>query len=254
MHSLILTSLLISLAINLCLFLIAFSLKSDKLTDASYALSFIALAVYDFIKLNHSSYTLIGLILVIIWATRIGSFLVYRVLKVGKDRRFDTIRDSFLKFGEFWLGQAITAWVLMLPFILAKKHYHSFSIYAFIGLAIWCLGLSIEAISDIQKYKFHKDPKNKNLWIDSGLWHYSRHPNYLGEILVWLSIYVYLFSSLSGTDKLLGLTSPIFISLVLCFISGIPILEKSADKKWGNNKDYIKYKNSTNILLLLPKK
>jgi steroid 5-alpha reductase family enzyme len=118
-----------------------------------------------------------------------------------------------------------------------------------LGLGIWFIGLIIEATADIQKYKFKLDKKNKDKFIDIGIWKYSRHPNYFGEILCWVGVYVFVFLSFSISEKLIALIGPLFITTLLLFVSGIPLLEKYADKKWGKEKDYQEYKKNTNILI-----
>lgn len=236
------------------MFLIAFRLRSDKLTDISYALSFLTV---DLIGLAYAKqkdpFTWLLFLMVALWAVRIGGFLLYRVMKVGKDRRFDEMRESFARFGKFWLGQAVTAWVLMLPVIIAQYSGDDLSALAYAGLALWLVGLILEASADYQKFAFKQDPSNKGKWIQSGVWRYSRHPNYFGEILVWVSIYVYTFDTLDGIQKVIGLASPVLITLVLLFVSGVPLLEKSADERWGRLEAYRRYKSSTRLLIPLPR-
>ncbi len=254
MLTIILVSLLASLAINTVLFLIAFSKQSDKLTDISYALSFLTIDLFSFIYVHKYSFMNILLFsLAGVWAIRIGSFLLMRVLKVGKDRRFDGLRESFTGFGKFWLGQAITAWVLMLPVTMALHNDRKFKSLVIIGFIIWITGLIIEAAADYQKFRFKQDKKNDGKWIQNGVWKFSRHPNYFGEIAVWVGIYICCFDSLTNVERLIGLTSPILISLVLLFISGVPLLEKSADKRWGKDRAYVEYKKNTRLLIPLPK-
>lgn len=254
MLSIILTSLAIALGINIVLFLIAFRLKSDKLTDISYALSFLSLnivALYYATELNGYSWLLF--LMVTLWGIRIGGFLLMRVLKVGKDRRFDEMRDDFVRFGKFWVAQAITAWILMLPVTLAQYRGDELSALAWLGVVIWLIGLVVEALADSQKFAFKQNASNKGKWIQSGVWKYSRHPNYFGEISVWVGIYLYCFSALNGLERVIGLSSPLLIAAVLLFVSGVPILEQNADKKWGKLKAYRDYKNRTRLLLPLPK-
>ncbi|HXE09900.1 MAG TPA: DUF1295 domain-containing protein [Verrucomicrobiae bacterium] len=252
------TAILISLAgallINGVLFLIAFKLQSDKLTDISYALSFLALDVIALLYAGHlAAFNWLLFLLVGLWAVRIGGFLLYRVLIVGKDRRFDGMRESFTRFGKFWLAQAVTAWVLMLPVTIAQYRGGRLGVAAYIGLILWAVGLIIEALADYQKFAFKRNASNKGEWIKQGVWRYSRHPNYFGEILVWTSIYVYTFTVLQGMEKVLGLASPLLITLVLLFVSGVPLLEKSADARWGKLKAYQEYKQRTRLLVPLPK-
>ncbi len=254
MLTFLLSALLISLGINGLLFLIAYRFQSDKLTDASYALSFLALVAYSFSQSQLNSYVLIGLILVTVWALRIGGFLLYRVVKTGKDRRFDGLRENFWKIGKFWLAQAMAVWVLMIPIMLVFQQGETMLSIAYIGVIIWLVGLVIETLADAQKYRFTQNPKNTGKWIDRGIWQYSRHPNYFGEILVWFGIYLFAIPALSVPQTAVGAISPIFIIVLLLFVSGIPILEKSADKKWGKQKAYQDYRRRTSILILLPKK
>jgi steroid 5-alpha reductase family enzyme len=247
-------SLALALSINLIMFLVAFQYRSDKLTDISYAVSFISLdimALYG--GKAYNKFSIILFLLVILWAVRIGSFLLYRILKVGKDKRFDQLRDSFVGFGKFWLGQAITAWVLMLPVTISLyKGYANLRALIYIGVVIWLIGLIIETAADTQKIKFKNNPKNKDKWINNGIWSYSRHPNYFGEIAIWAGIYVYAFPALSYPQRLICLASPLLITLVLRYVSGVPILEKSADKKWGKDSAYKSYKSRTNLIIPFP--
>lgn len=236
------------------MFLIAFRLKSDKLTDISYAVSFIALALLALHESKGTAYTLIGIGLVCVWALRIGSFLLYRVLRAGSDRRFDGMREHFWKFGKFWLGQAVTVWILMLPITLAASGNGTWHTFALVGIACWLVGLALESMADLQKYRFTHNPANKNQWIDNGIWHYSRHPNYFGEMLVWIGIYLYVLPSLSLDSQLVGIASPLFIIVLLLFVSGVPILERDADKRWGIIPAYKTYKKQTSLLIPLPKK
>ncbi len=97
--------------------------------------------------------------------------------------------------------------------------------------------------------KFKEDPNNKDKFISHGLWAWSRHPNYFGEILLWIGIAIIAFPIFKNWDYL-ALISPFFIYYLLVNVSGIPMLEKAADKKWGTNEDYISYKDRTNILFL----
>ena len=212
MLTVILVSLAGALAINLLLFPVAYKLRSDKLTDISYAISFLTV---DIIGLSyakeHNPFSWLLFAMVAIWAVRIGGFLLYRVLKVGKDRRFDGMRENFIKFGKFWLGQALTAWVLMLPVVMAQYKGGSMGALAYAGLVLWLAGLAIEALADYQKFAFKQDPSNEGKWIENGVWRYSRHPNYFGEILVWASMYIYTLIALDGIQKVIGLASPVLI-------------------------------------------
>jgi tryptophan-rich sensory protein len=157
------------------------------------------------------------------------------------------MRENFFKFLGFWLLQGISVFAIMICSLL----FLNSSVTAFnpIGILIWGLGLLIESIADYQKFTFSNNTKNKGMWIATGLWKYSRHPNYLGEILCWVGIYVYAYPALSTINRLIALVSPLFITTLLLFISGIPILERKANEKWGKDKKYIEYKKNTSVLI-----
>ncbi len=239
--------LLISLGINIVLFIPAFIFKTDKITDLSYSLSFIAVAVIGLFFSDHSIFRFILALMVVVWGLRLGIFLFIRIRKMNKDKRFDGVRENFIKFLRFWLLQAVAVWVILIPAIFFLLSGSSEVFWA--GLGVWAFGLIIEAAADIEKYMFRQDEKNKGRFINTGLWRYSRHPNYFGEILCWAGIYVFVFPALTGTQKLYSLASPLFITILLLFVTGIPPLEKRADEKWGNEKDYQEYKRKTSILI-----
>lgn len=239
-----------ALLINGLMFAVAFRHQSDKLTDISYAVSFVTLAWFGFAQASGpSALDWILAVMVTLWGIRLGGFLLYRVIKHGKDGRFDDIRGDFWQFGRFWLGQAITVWILMLPVLMAFGQNGYLATITLVGVAAWLVGLLIEGVADWQKSRFRAAASNRGRWIDEGLWHYSRHPNYLGEIMVWIGLYLTAFSALSGAERLIGLISPLTITVLLVFISGIPFLEKAANKRWGFNPAYQAYRARTGVLI-----
>lgn len=249
-----LLSLAITIAINVGLFLIAFFRQSDKLTDFAYALSFMVMALTIAALAPQKTALLIIMVgMVIIWALRLGGFLVYRIRKSGRDSRFDSIRSHFWKFLQFWVGQALVAWVLLLPLLFVASGSFEWNMWSIIGLAIWLIGLLVEAFADWQKYTFRTKPQNKNKWIEEGLWKHSRHPNYFGEVSVWIGFYLVAVAALPIQWAIVSILSPLAIYITLRYISGVPPLETYADKTWGNNPNYKKYKARTRMFVPLPK-
>jgi steroid 5-alpha reductase family enzyme len=124
-------------------------------------------------------------------------------------------------------------------------------IFALVGFLLWILGFGIEVIADRQKSKFRADPQNAGKFINTGLWSWSRHPNYFGEILLWIGVAVITIPVLSGWQWL-TLISPIFVAILLTRVSGIPILESLADEKWGGQAEYENYKGKTSLLIPKP--
>lgn len=235
---------------NVAMFLPAYIYKTDKLTDISYALSFVALIVFALFRSELSWPHVVAGLLVIWWAVRLGGFLLMRIWKKGKDTRFDEMRHNALLFLRFWVLQGLSVFIVLIAALLFMQvDTPRFTMVSIVGVVIFLLGLYIEAAADLEKWNFNKNPKNHGKWIDSGWWSRSRHPNYFGEILVWAGMYTYVLPSLEGAERIIGLISPFYISALLLFVSGVPLLEKSADKKWGKDKDYIAYKKRVPLLV-----
>ncbi|KAK6787573.1 hypothetical protein RDI58_016098 [Solanum bulbocastanum] len=192
-------------------------------------------------------------VFVVIWGLRLGLFLLMRILQWGEDRRFDDKRDNLGKLAIFWLFQAIWVWTVSLPVTVvnASNHQPSLQTVDIIGWIMWSIGILVEITADQQKLTFKNSPENRGKWCNVGLWKYSRHPNYFGEIFLWWGIFVASTPVLEGAEWLVVL-GPVFLTLLLLFVSGIPLLEESADKKYGNVAEYIIYKDTTSPLILLP--
>ena len=242
----------ISLGIQIALFIPAFFFRTDKLTDLSYGLTFILLTWIVFLKNAYSPLKLLLAIMITLWGLRLAGYLFARILKTKRDKRFDGIRESFPRFFSFWVLQGVSVWIILLSTIIFLNNVSICATLTGIGAVVWVIGISIEATSDQQKYAFGRQAENKGKWIHAGLWKYSRHPNYFGEITCWLGIYLLAFSSLPGIYKLLALVSPLYIAFLIVFVSGLPKLEKQADEKWGSDRDYQDYKKRTSILVPWP--
>lgn len=240
----------VSLAINIVMFIPAFIWKTDTFTDISYAVTFVIVGIFGFLTSDKNTLSILLLILILVWAFRLGTYLFIRIRKIGKDARFDGMREHFWKFLKFWILQGITVFVVMIAATIGFSHGgDSLSWISLLGVIIFIKGLTIETIADIQKYRFINNPKNQGAWIASGVWKYSRHPNYFGEIQVWVGIYLVIAPVLIGWEYIIALASPLFIAGMIIFVSGIPLLEKSADAKWGDNPRYQEYKRKTSILV-----
>lgn len=241
----------ISFLVNTLFFFIAVRKKSDIVTDLSYGLSFfltsLALIVLHGMK---SAVALIPFILVMLWSLRIAGFLFRRILTFKVDHRFDGRREDPVKFAKFWGLQAISTSIIMLPVIATISNSPpSLSWLQMLGIIISLAGIVLEAIADNQKFRFKKDGKTG--FISTGLWSWSRHPNYFGEMLVWWGLYLYVLPMLTGWWHL-ALAGPVYITSLLLFVSGIPLLEKAADQKFGKDAEYLAYKARTSVLIPRP--
>ena len=118
-------------------------------------------------------------------------------------------------------------------------------------IADWVVGLVIETIADAQKFRYKSREGARAQWMDSGIWRYSRHPNYFGELLCWWGLFIFVAPGL-GWWVVVGAVGPIAITGLLLFVTGIPTLEKTADRKWGRDPAYAEYRRRTNRLIPWP--
>lgn len=188
--------------------------------------------------------------MVIIWSSRLSIFLFRRVLKSKGDDRFDTIKQDKLRFFLTWTLQAL--WVAVTASAawaaITSGEQITFHWISILGILVWLIGFSIEAIADHQKSAFKANPANQGEFISEGLWARSRHPNYLGEIVLWCGVLLTAAPALEGWQWVV-LFSPIVATLLLTKVSGIPLLEKKADERWSGRSDYEEYKRATPVLL-----
>ena len=189
--------------------------------------------------------------LVVIWSLRLSSFLFLRIHRTGKDGRFDSLKTSPARFIIPWTLQGLWVFLTMSVVIVINSQSGpapNLSIWDGIGMALWTLGFGIEVVADAQKTAFNSKLENRGRWIDEGLWARSRHPNYLGEILLWTGISFFGIPCFEGLEMIAWI-SPIFIFILLTRISGIPILEERAMAKWENDPEYQKYRENTPTLV-----
>ncbi len=232
-------------------FIPAYRQQTEKFYDITGSITYISIVTLALVfSPGINTRGLLLWALVVIWAVRLGTFLFRRIQKAGKDDRFDEIKPSFIRFLNAWTIQGLwvnftMAAVLVTITMTARKEL---DIFALIGFLVWVLGFSIEVVADGQKRRFSEIPEKKDKFIQTGLWSRSRHPNYFGEIVLWIGITIIALPLLQGWQWV-ALISPIFVTLLLTRISGVPLLEKKADKKWGGQADYESYKKSTPILI-----
>ncbi|WP_051620163.1 DUF1295 domain-containing protein [Haematomicrobium sanguinis] len=225
--------------------------RTEKYFDLTGSLTFIAISIALLIATpNKDLRSWILALAVILWAVRLGSFLFARVARSGSDSRFDTIKNQPLPFLRVWTMQglwvsvtAAAAWIA-----IASGSRQPVDIFAIIGIILWFAGMAIETTADWQKQQFRANPSNKGKFIDIGLWSRSRHPNYFGEITLWVGVFLIAAPTLQGWQWV-AILSPIFVILLLTKVSGIPPQEKQAEKRWGDTPEYQAYKSRTNKLI-----
>ena len=241
---------------NWVAFIPAYLKQTEKFFDLMGGITFMSVTVLTIILspiVDGRSWLL--LLMVVVWAFRLSTFLYKRVHAAGEDRRFRELKPSIPRFLNTWTLQGI--WVSFslaaaLAAITSEKRL-AIGAFAIIGTLVWAFGFGFEVIADSQKSKFRDDPANKGKFINTGLWSWSRHPNYFGEIVLWIGVAIVALPILQGWQWV-TLISPVFITLLLTRISGIPMLENRADEKWGGQEDYEAYKANTSILIPRPPK
>ena len=245
---------LVSFAVQWVMFAQAWLARSEGYFDLVGSLTYICVAwVAVLVSGANDLGAWIIVALITTWALRLGPFLFLRIRAAGEDKRFKSIRNSFPTFLMTWTLQG--AWV----FITAGCALAAISGYAdiplgpsfVIGFVLWLIGFGLEVVADRQKTVFRSNPANADDFIKSGLWAWSRHPNYFGEIVLWFGIALMAWPALQGW-QLVTLISPIWVVILLYFISGVRMLENRADRKWGGDPDYEAYKKATPVLVPKP--
>ena len=246
-------ALLIGLAflIQWIVFIPAYIFQTEKFFDLTGSITYISITLIAvFFSGNIDARSILLAVLVVVWALRLGSFLFTRIKKAGKDDRFDEIKPSFFRFLNVWTIQGLWVTFTMAAALVAitTATRKDLDLFAIVGLLVWGLGFTIEVAADSQKSRFSADPANKGKFIQSGLWSRSRHPNYFGEIVLWLGVAIIALPVLQGWQWV-AMISPLFVTLLLTRVSGVPLLEAKADKKWGGQEDYETYKKKTPVLI-----
>ena len=235
-------------------FIPSYLFQTEKFFDLTGSLTYITVVgvavCYSRYSTDLDARSILLAALVMIWALRLGTFLFGRIQKAGKDDRFDELKPSFIRFLNVWTIQGLwitftAATALVGITTAARKELDGFAI---VGFLVWAFGFAFEVIADAQKSRFNADPANKGRFIQTGLWAYSRHPNYFGEIVLWIGIAIIAIPVLQGWQWV-AMISPLFVTLLLTRVSGVPLLEKKADKKWGGQEDYEAYKKNTPVLI-----
>ena len=245
----------LAFAIQWLAFILAYLLQTESFFDLTGSLTYISVTVIAvLLSPVVDGRSILLLALVVTWAARLGSFLFRRIRKTGKDTRFDEIKSSFIRFLNTWTLQGLWVTFTLAAALAAittatRKELDPF---AAIGFLIWVFGFAFEVTADVQKSRFRADPNNKGKFIHTGLWAWSRHPNYFGEIVLWVGVAIIALPVLRGWQWVV-LVSPVFVALLITRISGVPILERQADERWGGQADYEAYKERTPVLIPRPR-
>jgi steroid 5-alpha reductase family enzyme len=244
-------SVVLAFSIQWLAFIPAYLLQTEKFFDLTGSLTYISIITITlFSSSDVDGRSILLSVLVIIWALRLGIFLFRRVRKARKDDRFNEIKPSFIRFLTTWTIQGLWVTLTIAAALVAitATYRKKLGLFALTGFLIWAAGFVIEVVADIQKSRFNANPENKCQFIQTGLWSRSRHPNYFGEIIIWFGVTIISLPVLQGWQWV-ALISPVFVIILITRVSGIPLLEKKADEKWGGQEDYESYKQRTPVLI-----
>lgn len=225
---------------------IGFIKNRHDIADVMWGLWFVAFAIENFLAVpNYNFQSIILLLMVFIWGLRLSAHIGKRFLKKSSmDKRYVELlkRSSpLIIFFKVYILQAILAFVVLSPVTLFFIQQESTFLPIFaLGVAVFLIGFGFEVIGDYQLSKFLGDKKNKGKILNSGLWKYTRHPNYFGEVLLWWGVFI---ATLASLQSFVGIIGPITISFLILKVSGVPMLEKNM----ANNPKYAKYIESTSM-------
>jgi steroid 5-alpha reductase family enzyme len=251
-------SVLVTVGMQLSFFFVAYTCQFDKVTDLAGSANFVLLALLTFC-LSQTYYTrqIVITVFVCVWGVRLGGYLLYRVIKRGKDDRFDEMRAKFWSFLGFWIFQIFWVFVVSLSVIYLNAAQVDVPLNAgdYIGWVIWAIGFFLESAADFTKDRFSSNPENKGKILASGVWSVTRHPNYAGEIFIWVGIFISAAQVFSANDKsaYCSIVSPVFTFAILMFLSGVNLAEDRYDERYGTASVYLEYKKSTSPLIPFPK-
>jgi len=233
-------------------FIPAYLRQTERFYDLTGSLTYITVTLFALLaSMPIDARSAVLSVLVLIWAARLGSFLFRRIHAEGSDSRFDSIKPSAARFFVAWTLQGLWVFLTLSAALAAITTGEAAPVGGtdLAGLLIWTLGFAIEVVADRQKSAHRKAHPGR--FIRSGLWAWSRHPNYFGEIVLWTGVAVIASSTLRGWPWV-TMVSPLFVAFLLMRVSGVPILEKRADERWGDDPAYQRYKAATPVLLPRP--
>jgi steroid 5-alpha reductase family enzyme len=237
-------------------FFVSLIKKRNDIADIAWGIGFILMSLISlFLNSNTSIQGLVISILITIWGLRLSVHIYKRNKGKKEDYRYLTWRQEWGKwfyvrsYFQVYILQGVLLFLIVFPVLLLNKNIETltFGVIESLGLLIWVIGFYFEVVGDAQLSQFVKDPLNKGKLMQSGLWAYTRHPNYFGEVTMWWGIWV---MTLGAPLSLLGIIGPLTITFLILKVSGIPLLEK----KMQEHPDFAEYKKRVSVFVPLPRK
>ncbi len=236
-------------------FIISIIKKRNDVADIAWGLGFLLIAVISYLEKDFSfDRGFLSTLLIVFWSIRLSTHIYLRNRNKKEDYRYKAWRDKWGKsfylrsFLQVFLSQGLLMLIIVSPVVIVNIYRGGpFQILDLLGLFIWIIGFLFESVGDYQLIKFIENPDNKDKIMQSGLWKYTRHPNYFGEVAQWWGLWIIALSVPYGY---LGIIGPLTITILILKVSGIPLLEKKMD----NNPEFQEYKKKVSIFLPLPPK
>lgn len=235
-------------------FVISIIRKRNDVADIAWGLGFVAVAWLSYYLTDSAnSRGILVNILITIWGLRLALHIFLRQRGHGEDFRYKAWRESWGKwflvrsYFQVYILQGMLLFLISTPVIWANFRVAEFQVFDLIGLTLFLIGFFFEAVGDYQLTAFKKKEENKGRIIQTGLWKFTRHPNYFGEVVLWWGIF---FFALSLPLGYVSISSPVLVTILLLFVSGIPMLEK----KYENDPEFIEYKKRTSAFFPMPVK
>lgn len=235
-------------------FIISLIIKRNDIADIAWGLGFVAIVIFLFVTQTPTYQSGVVYIFTIIWGIRLAIHIGLRSKGKPEDFRYKKWREEWSKYFvlrsylQVYLLQGFFMWIISVPIIVVSMAKNqAITPFLLFGSIVWLIGFAIESIGDYQLMLFIKQKQNKSDIMQTGLWKYTRHPNYFGEVLLWWGIFIIVIPLQHG---IWAIISPITISYLLLYVSGIPMLEA----KYKDNVAFEEYKKRTSAFFpMLPK-
>lgn len=253
-ESALLSFMAVAFGLQIVAFVPSYLAGTERYYDLTGSFSYIAVVLFALIWAGRfDERSLLVCVMVILWALRLGSFLFLRIRQAGRDSRFDDIKTDGWRFLLVWLLQGLWISITLLPVLMIiLLPAAPLSWWAIAGVLIWQAGFLLEIVADEQKRQF-RNKRHREAFISSGVWAWSRHPNYCGEIVLWFGMALIAVPLLHGWHWS-ALVSPLFVWLLLTRISGVNLLEGAAERRWGDIPAYRDYVRRTPVLWPRPRR
>jgi len=236
-------------------FILGTAIKNNSIVDQAWGVGFVLIAIYSMFRIgNYGAISLLTTLLVALWGLRLFYHIMKRNFGKPEDFRYANMRKDWGKtvvirsFFQVYMLQGALMMLIAFPVVLTHEQVNqSITAWTLLGTGVWLIGYIFEVVGDAQLRGFKQNPDNKGRLMTTGLWAYTRHPNYFGEAVMWWGIFII---ALSAGASFISIVSPIAITYLLVFVSGVPLLEKAMVGRPG----FEEYANRTNKFIpWLPK-